>query len=41
MYAEKADKLYKNCKLVGIGGADHCFIGQEDELAAVVKEFFM
>ena len=40
MYAEKADKLYKNCKLVGIKGADHCFIGQENELADVIREYF-
>ncbi|QFJ55163.1 alpha/beta hydrolase family protein [Pseudobutyrivibrio xylanivorans] len=40
-YAEKAEKLYKNAKLVPIHGADHCFEGHLDELSEAVYSFFM
>ncbi|MBQ5990696.1 MAG: alpha/beta fold hydrolase [Oscillospiraceae bacterium] len=39
-YAEKAVKLYNDATLVPIPGADHCFIGQTDELADAIRGFF-
>ena len=39
-YAEKALKLYKDAKLVTVPGADHCFNGHLDELAAAIRGFF-
>ena len=39
-YAEKALKLYKEAKLVTVPGADHCFNGHLDELAAAIRGFF-
>ncbi len=38
--AEKALKLYKDAKLVTVPGADHCFNGHLDELAAAIRGFF-
>lgn len=39
-YAEQAQKLYKNAKLVAIKGDDHCFTRHVDKLAEAVKKFF-
>ena len=39
-YAQKAEELYADAKLVTVHGADHCFVGQTGELAAAVKAFF-
>lgn len=38
--AEKAQKLYKNAKLVPIHGDDHCFTKHLDQMAAAIREFF-
>ena len=40
-YAEKAQELYKNAKLVTVSGADHCFNGHLEELAEAIRQFFM
>jgi hypothetical protein len=37
LYAEKAEKLYKNAKLVPIHGDDHCFTKHLDEMTAALK----
>ncbi len=39
-YGVKAEKLYKNAKLVTIHGDDHCYTRHLDEMAKAVKEFF-
>ncbi|MBP5587248.1 MAG: alpha/beta fold hydrolase [Treponema sp.] len=39
-YAEQAQKLYKNAKLVAIKGDDHCFTRHVDKLAEAVRDFF-
>jgi len=39
-YSVKAQKLYKNARLVTIEGDDHCFTKHQDKMAAAVKEFF-
>ena len=39
-YAQKANELYKNAKLVPIYGADHCFVGCLDEMKEAIKSFF-
>ncbi|MCR5385591.1 MAG: alpha/beta fold hydrolase [Treponema sp.] len=39
-YAEQAQKLYKNAKLVAIKGDDHCFTRHVDKLAETVRDFF-
>lgn len=39
-YAEKAQKLYKNAKLVPIHGEDHCFTRHLDQMTAAIKVFF-
>ena len=36
-YAEEAAGLYKNASLIGIQGADHCYVGHNDELADAIK----
>lgn len=36
----KAQKLYKNAKLVTIEGADHCFTKHVDKMAQAIKDFF-
>jgi pimeloyl-ACP methyl ester carboxylesterase len=38
-YAVKAAEKYKNCKLVSIHGADHCFNGHLDELYTVIRSW--
>lgn len=40
-YAEKAQVLYKDAKLVTVPGADHCFNGHLDELAEAIRNFFI
>lgn len=40
-YAQKAQKLYKNAKLVPIHGADHCYEGHIEELTDAVYSFFV
>lgn len=39
-YAEKAQKLYKNAKLIPIHGDDHCFTRHLDEMADALSAFF-
>lgn len=39
-YAQKAEELYKNAKLVPIHGANHCFDDHLDELSEAVYTFF-
>ena len=39
-YSVKAQKLYKNARLVTIEGDDHCFTKHMDQMAAAVREFF-
>ncbi len=39
-YAEKAEKLYDNAKLIPIRNADHCFTGHLEELAEAVRSGF-
>lgn len=39
-FAEKAEQLYKNARLVAIHGADHCFNGHLKELAQAIRQFF-
>ncbi len=39
-YAEKAEKLYRNAKLIPIEGADHCFDDHLDEMAEALRDFF-
>ena len=38
--AEKAQKLYKNARLVPVQGADHCFVGHLEELSEALRQFF-
>jgi len=40
-YAQKAQKLYKNAKLVPIEGADHCFVGHLEEMSEAIRQFFI
>ena len=40
-YAEKAERLYKNAKLVPIPGDDHCFNLHVDMMAEAIKEFLI
>ncbi len=39
-YALKAERLYKDVKLINIKGADHCFEGHIDEMADAVRDTF-
>ena len=39
-YAEKAQKLYKNAKLIPIHGDDHCFTRHLNEMADALRAFF-
>ncbi|MCR5796540.1 alpha/beta hydrolase family protein [Eubacterium xylanophilum] len=39
-FGEEAERLYKNAKLVGIGGANHCFDDHLDDLAEAVRGFW-
>ena len=38
-YGQKAEKLYKNARLVTIAGDDHCYNNHLDIVCTVVKEF--
>lgn len=38
-FAHKTAALYKNCQLSIIEGADHCFVGQIDEMIKPVEDF--
>ena len=40
-YAEKAERLYKNAKLVPIAGDDHCFNNHRDMMADAIKDFLV
>ena len=40
-YSVKAQKLYKNAKLVTIEGDDHCFTKHMDKLTEAIKDFFL
>ena len=40
-YAEKAERLYKNAKLVPIPGDDHCFNNHVDMMAEAIKDFLI
>ncbi|SDB43117.1 hypothetical protein SAMN02910298_02132 [Pseudobutyrivibrio sp. YE44] len=40
-YAEKAEKLYKNAKLIPIHGADHCYVNHLEELSEAIYSFFI
>ena len=39
-WVEKAQQLYRNAKLVCVPGADHCFGGHIEEMAAAIRNFF-
>lgn len=39
-YAEKAQKLYKNAKLVPVHGDDHCFTRHLDKMCDAIRDFF-
>lgn len=39
-YSVKAQKLYKNAKLVTIEGDDHCFTKHMDKMAEAIRNFF-
>ena len=39
-YAEKAVKLYDNAELIPVHGANHCFVGNLDELSDALRSFF-
>lgn len=38
-YGEEAARLYKNARLIGIKGAQHCFEGHEAEMADAIREY--
>lgn len=40
-YGQKAQKLYRNAKLVTIQGADHCYGGHLEELAEAIRQYFV
>ena len=39
-YSEKAQKLYRNAKLIPVRGDDHCFNEHKDEMADAIRQFF-
>ena len=39
-YSVKAEKLYKNAKLITIHGDDHCYTRHLDEVVVALREFF-
>lgn len=39
-YAEKAEKLYKNAKLIPIHGDDHCFTKHLDQMTDALRDYF-
>ncbi len=39
-YAQKAEQLYADARLVPVYGGDHCFVGHTEEVADAIREFF-